>query len=158
VVVTDTGLASGYQAVAKEEKSAKRIWRGVTVAAMLLLIGFAGFIAYESYTKEFNLATYSAKLFGALSVGTLVAFAARQASLHGQAERANKRMELQLKAIGPYLVGFKDEEILEIKRLLVDKFFGREEASPLKEELPNGSMDAIRVALETVQQVVKGRG
>lgn len=158
-VVTDTGLASGYHAVAKEEKKAKRFWRGVTVAAMLLLIGFAGFIAYESYTKEFNLAAFSAKLFGALSVGTLVAFSARQASLHGQAERANKKMELQLKAIGPYLVGFDENEILEIKRSLVDKFFGQEDVSISNDELPNASMDAVKMALETLQQfLVKSKG
>lgn len=158
-VVTDTGLASGYHAVAKEEKKAKRFWRGVTVAAMLLLIGFAGFIAYESYTKEFNLAAFSAKLFGALSVGTLVAFSARQASLHGQAERSNKKMELQLKAIGPYLVGFNEDEILEIKRSLVDKFFGHEDVNAANDELPNASMDAVKLALETLQQfLVKSKG
>ncbi|WP_435924986.1 hypothetical protein [Paenibacillus sp. DYY-L-2] len=158
-VVTDTGLASGYHAVAKEEKRAKRFWRGVTVAAMLLLICFAVFIAYESYTKEFNLTALSAKLFGALSVGTLVAFSARQASLHGQAERTNRKMELQLKAIGPYLVGFEESEILEIKRSLVNKFFGQEDETATNDELPNASMDAVKMALETLQQfLVKSKG
>ncbi|CAI6087196.1 hypothetical protein [Cohnella sp. JJ-181] len=153
--ITDTGLASGYRAVAQDERKAKRFWRGITVGSMLLLIGFAVFIAFESYTTKINLVTLGAKIFGALSVGTLVAFAARQASLHGQAERANRKMELELKAIGPYLVGFEVKEILEIKRTMVDKFFGKEDLVPSGEEPSKGSLDVIKTALETVQQVAK---
>ncbi|CAN7204663.1 hypothetical protein LJR153_000600 [Paenibacillus sp. LjRoot153] len=157
--ISETGQAIGYKNVANEERKAKRFWRGVTVSSMLLLITFAAVIAYESYSKEFNIATFGVKVFGALSVGTLVAYAARQASLHGQSENANRKMELELAAIGPFLAGFPDKEIQEIKRELVKSFFGKEDlSSKNNEEVPKGSLDAVKIALETVQQLIKGKG
>lgn len=158
-VITDTGLATGYQAVAQQEGKSMRLWRKITVGSMISLIIAAGFIVYETYftSKEFNLGSFSSRIFVALSIGTLVAYSVRQTSLHGQAERTNRRMALELKAIHPYLVGFKEEDQHAIKRELVAKFFGREEVAATKEELPTGTLDIIKMVLESAQQAGKSK-
>ncbi len=61
-VMTDTGMVSGYQRVANEERAASRFWHAV---ALVLLVGLVGSAIYALLTLsgQFDRGIFTAKVF-----------------------------------------------------------------------------------------------
>ena len=123
-VIANTGMVGGYQRVANEERLVARIWEGLAVISMGGLVGFAVYAFFSTLHDDFKWGVFLARAFVALTFGILAGYAARQAEKHHQVERRNRRAELELASIGPFLSELPEGERNEVKRRLAARLFG----------------------------------
>jgi hypothetical protein len=157
-VIADTGMVGGYQRVANEEKRASIIWKLGTVISLILLI-YASIKIFETALEpDFNVAKFVGRIAVTSTIGILAAYTARQASKHDKTERYNRRMELELASISPYLVLLPEEKQHEVKEELAKRMFGRVDYPHFDtaEEIPAGSnIELMKLLVETINKLIK---
>lgn len=148
-IITETGWVGGYQRVANEERKAARLWRQIASLSMVGLIIFAGYAFLPTLQGEFNWGSFAGRVFVTLTFGVLAAYAAREAEQHRRVERRNRRVELELASIGPFLMSLPPDNQNEVRRLLAEKFFGQNDIIPVgpNEVSPSSLLDIIKLAL-----------
>jgi hypothetical protein len=121
-------VTSGYLRTANQAKYAMWFWQSLTVAAMITL----SFIAYrtlgllEDRTGHFNWGVFAARVLALVSLGVLAAYSGSQADKLFIDERRNRKLALELEAIGPYLAPLPTEERDKFRLQVGDRSFGRE--------------------------------
>ena len=154
-VIGNTGMVGGYQKVANEEKLSAQTWRKISLGALICLSLFALF-SFNFLQSTFSWSQLSSRMFVAATLGTLAAYAAKQASEHKKAERFNRKMELELASIDPYLVGLPDEMLFKTKEMLAEKFFGNElPVEIIKEQDTGDGRDLTRMSMEALLTLIK---
>ncbi len=155
-VITNTGNVAGFQRVADRHRSTARVWQVIAVVALLGLVTFA-MVAFFAVAKgAVNWELLAARLFVSATFGILGAYAARQADKHEYAEAANRKLELELASIDPFLVGLPEDMRNETKRQLADRLFGKaSEPTSAANESTATIADLLRLALQTLSEVVK---
>lgn len=124
-VIGNTGLTGGYQKAANSARNAGYFWQTL---AILSLVGFValGFYMFvyriESVT---SIEDFLARAFVTGSVGVLARYSANQANKNRRALWYNRRMELELASVDPYIAFLKPDKQVEIKEMLFDRVFGR---------------------------------
>lgn len=142
------GMAGGYQKVANREMAAARVWQVLTVLSMLGLVAVAGLTAVRLTTQDdFHWGPFGVRVFLALAIGILSAYSAKQASEHLAAERANRRMELELGALDPYLAALPDAERHRVKGELVARLF----AQPTTPTVPADGLQTHGTAADVIR-------
>ncbi len=159
-IITNSGMVGGYQTVANKAKKSSIIWQVIAVLSFLGLIAFA-IVAFKATLSEtLHWGKVGARAFVAITFGILAAYAARQADKHEESERINRKMELELAAIDPYLSELPIETRHKIKEELASRLFAQSEKSPVA----NGSktsgsiVDLLRIALESIDNLSKKSG
>jgi 23S rRNA pseudoU1915 N3-methylase RlmH len=128
-VIGDMGVTSGYQKVANRAWKVAWFWHGVTIVSLAAII----VIAYEAFLPlvkgNFTWESFAGRVFVTITVAALAAYAAHQADKNSRIERDNRRIELDLASIGPYLAEMPEEKQEEFRMTLADRTFGREDSS-----------------------------
>lgn len=126
-VIGNLGVTSGYLTTANEAKKTVRIWQFITVFSMLFLIA----IAYEAFlpviAAGFNWPSFAGRVFVALTVGALAAYAGAQADKYQKIERYNRRLALELEAIGPFIAPLSEDKQADFRIKVGDRSFGQGE-------------------------------
>ncbi len=125
-VIANTGMVGGCQRVANEERKVGRFWDGVSLLSLAGMVGFAIY-AFHGTFDDFNPGVFLARFGVVLTFGALAGYAARQADKHHKVERRNRRVELELASIDPFLAELPDEERNQIKAAVADRLFARED-------------------------------
>ena len=159
-VIGNTGMVGGYQKTADQKRTAARIWQSVAAAAFVGLISFAiyTFVATTGEAETFPWTQVSGRAFVALTFGILAAYAARQADRLQASEDANRRVELALASVDPYLASLPKEAGDEVKRALAEKFFALEQPPQIERKqrrITGTSADIARMALEALKDLIK---
>ncbi len=126
-VIGNLGVTSGYLKTANHARTLTWIWQGVTVAAMGGIIYVAAKAFLPLVQGGFNWEGFAGRVFVSLTVGVLAAYAAAQADKHIQVERQNRKLALELEAIGPYLAPLPLEKQEEFRLEMGNRSFGRDE-------------------------------
>lgn len=160
-VIGNTGMVGGYQKIADAEKDTARNWERIAMGAMVLLVGM-GFYIFLLTTKEgFSWSLLGSRVVVTIPLGVIAAYAAHRAEKHREAERRNRRMELELASINPYLAKLPDDEQNRIVALLAERFFAQNESlpQPLSDgkadsqtpvQVLNSAVDVIKSAVENL--------
>jgi|GEM_PF-1449126 len=156
-VIADTGMVGGYQEFANKERKAALLWKIVAVLSFMGLIGFAIVAFYIVLQGEIKWPLVAGRVFVASTFGVLGAYAARLADRHEEKEKINRRMELELASIDPYLVGLPEEVIHKLKASLAERLFGGKEPIKIKkkEEISGTSFDLVKQLVETLRDLIK---
>lgn len=135
-VITDTGMVGGYQKEANAARKAARFWRGVVAGCLGALVVFAVivFALHVSGRGGTSWADVGWRVFVATSFGVFAAYASRQADKHDKASRKNRRMELELASISPYLLKLPDDMQIKMKMDLAYRLFGQADGESDKSE------------------------
>jgi len=159
-IITNSGMIGGYQDVANKEKTLSIVWQVIAVLSFVGLIGFAIFAFTATLSGELHWGKIGARAFVAITFGLLAAYAARQADKHEEAERKNRKMELELAAIDPYLSELPVETRHKIKEELASRLFAQNDTTAISNDSKtSGSiMDLLRMALETIDNLTKKSG
>lgn len=149
-IISNTGMAGGYQRVANEERAHAKLWRLIAVGAMTGLIIFALLAFAYTLDTSFAWPGFAGRVFATLTFGVLAAYAAKQADEHLRVERNNRRVELEIASIDPYLASLPEEHRFDVKRKLAERHFGRYEPSHASPTDPtSGTLkDVIKLILE----------
>lgn len=126
-VIGNLGVTSGYLKAANQARVAMWVWQGITVLAMggLIAVAYKAFIpiVQGSFTWE----GLTGRVFLSLTVGVLAAYAASQADKFLEIERRNRKLALELEAIGPYLAPLPQALQDKFRLDIGERSFGREE-------------------------------
>ena len=151
------GYSAGFKQVANEERKAKRIFQIGAVLSLLGLIGVAYLIFKAAIEPDIRLYAFTGKIFLTTAVGILAAYLAKQAEKHEEAERKNRKMELELASIDTYLIGLPEPSQLKIKELLSERFFATREPVTIKKrgKVSGNATDLIHFIKELTNKAKK---
>lgn len=155
-IIANSGMSSGYQKVANSERTVAWLWQILTLISMLGLIGFSIYAFVHTINGNFSWGVFAGRAFVAAAFGIVSAYAARQADKHQENERRNRRLELEIASINPFLSGFPDELQYEIKREVALRIFGQLETSSTSSSpsTTGTPVDVLKVALETTKTAI----
>jgi hypothetical protein len=122
-IITDTGMVGGYQRIADEERRASRLWKGIAFFTMIGLICFAVWAFNATLERPFDWGPAISKLLVTLAFVFLAGYAGIQVERHQRTERTNRRLELALASVEPFLATLSAEERNEVKKQLAEKLF-----------------------------------
>ncbi len=128
-VIGNLGVTSGYLRAANHARRTMWMWQSITVAAMISL----SFMAYKTLyllsddKGAFNWGGFAGRVVFLASLGVIAAYAGTQADKLFNSERRNRRLALELEAIGPYLAPLPTDEQNKFRVQIGEKSFGQEE-------------------------------
>jgi len=156
-VVGNVAVTSGYLRVANHARWALYAWQILTVVALGGLVAVAYMIAFGEPSDDTRfyqgLAT---RVFLSVTVGVFAAYAARQAANFWEVERKNRKLALELEALGPYIAPLPQEKQDQFRLDVGGRSFGVPDGEPQKRVEP-GPVTALDVVKpKDILDVVKG--
>lgn len=155
-VIANTGLTGGFQKTANEEQGAADRWRRVAIVSLVGLVGVAVWAVVEATGAGFTWEKLAAKGLLTASIGVVATYAIRESTKHRSRERRNRRLELELQSIGPYVQELPAEKQVEIKDKLVERLFARGPDTTDDEQVTM-STSAFDLLSEAVRLLAKNR-
>ena len=124
---------------------------------MVALVGFAIFAFVATLGQDVKWSAFGARIFVAMAFGILSAYAALQADKHQRAERKNRKTELELASISPYLHDLPIVQQHKIKEELAMRLFGQKDTmdSKIDKKTTGSVLDLLRMALESIDSLSK---
>lgn len=128
-IIGNTGVTSGYLKTANHIRWQVWLWQLITVGAMggFIYIGLYELIPLADKTTEFTWPGLITRVVVALSFGALSAYAGTQADKYQKSERYNRRLALELAAIGPYIAPLEKGEQEKFRLKIGELTFGQGE-------------------------------
>jgi len=153
-VIGNTGVVSGFNRVADQEQKTARVWAVIAVLAFVGLITTACIAFFSRPNGTFSWGAFAGRVYVSLTFGLLAAFAAYMSEQHFAVERRARRLEIELASLGPFISEFPAQERNELKRLLVDRIFGQQEAlQPGQERVTTGTVkDLLELAAKLMNK------
>ncbi|MED1489712.1 hypothetical protein [Bacillus smithii] len=148
-IISTSSISGHFKEVADYKRKLANIWQIVTVASFLLTILF-GFYAFI-WGNHGDWPRLIARFVVTIALGSLTAYSAKQAAYNEAEERKNRKMEVELKTLNPYLASFSPEDQIKLKQQLFPHIFGKEEVAVSQEPTPtsNTNPDLVNVPLNT---------
>lgn len=127
-IIGERGVTSGHKQAADQARSQVVLWQWLTVVAMVLLVVFAGATALDYFAPAtFTWLSFARRVYFSIAVGILAAYGASQANRYQQVERRNRKLELELKALDPFLQEVNPEQREQFRLKMAEAFFGRDD-------------------------------
>ena len=122
------------------------VLQAATLAALITLIGFAKNTlgALETHGGQFNWGGFAARALLLVSLGVLAAYSGSQADKLFGDERRNRKLALELEAIGPYLAPLPPEEQNKFRLQIGERSFGRDHDLHEHRKSPASVLDLLK--------------
>lgn len=152
-IIGNVGATGNYQIIADYHKGQANMWRWIALAFMVLLTGLLLFTIYHITAGSFNWQVTLVRVVAFSALLYPATYASRESSKHRKLENTNRKSELDLASINPFIEILPEEKKQEIKEKMVEKFFGNsngintEDKSKNKEELSVGGFEKLLKAL-----------
>lgn len=148
-----TGTTFGFSEHAKGQGKQANLWRGVVVAALLLIAIIGIWIVKTTHgSDELEVARVLSKAFITIPLAFVAAYASKQSQIHRELERESRRLELDISAIDPYIQLLPESERVRIKAAIALKVFGRNFSDTDGSlPLPFGAEDVAKIVKELVK-------
>ncbi|PGX16485.1 hypothetical protein [Bacillus sp. AFS033286] len=128
--------AEGYRRIANNERLSAILWSLFSIASLVGILWFG----FEFIIKHTGELTWTALVSRALLTGvglTLFTYCAKQGTNHRNEEKRNRKIELELATLTPYLQDLDLAQQREVKHSLVSKYFGVEIPQPQQQAQAN---------------------
>jgi len=152
-IISNIGVTGNYDKSADENKKSANIWRLVAITFMFLMAGVGIWTVWYAVT-EFDWKLTAARMFATLVLAVPSFYAARESEKHRTSEEYNRKKELELSSIGPYLETLSDVKREEIRGTLANKFFGQNDISGEKHDLVTAK-SLLSLLKSTIQAITK---
>lgn len=149
-VIGDHGVTGGFKQAADSARTQVIVFQILAIGAMLALVAFTGYTAIHLQGGTFNALDLGRRLLFTVTVGALATYAASQVSRYQQVERKNRKLELELRALGPFLEPVAPEEREKFRLKIAEVFFGKDEP----EHNRPGPATALHASKETVEKLL----
>lgn len=145
-VIGNLGVTSGYLRVANQARWALWLWQTLTVAALITLSGLAYMTlgVLEGSHGAFSWEGFAARVLVLVSLGVVAAYSGTQADKFFGEERRNRKLALELEAIGPYLAPLPVEEQNKFRLQVGEQSFGRELEAHAHRKSPVSVVDLLK--------------
>lgn len=154
-IITDTGMAYGFQKNANDERKAAGTWKIVATVSLVAWIA-AGCVFFAlTYDKDLQLAAVARQFLLSTPFVLLSGFAALQVSRHQKNERQMRQAELEIASIDPFLATLSDEDRNAVKREFATRYFGQREVDQKHEPTNPNLLDLVGALTKVVQELTK---
>ncbi|WP_277586576.1 hypothetical protein [Psychrobacillus antarcticus] len=119
------GLAQGYQKIANSEALKATSWNTFSILSLIGILCFG----YKFIILHEGVMSWTALISRIVLTGvgiTLFTYCAKQATNHRNEERRNRKIELELASLDPYIKDLEPDKQKLVKENLIDKYFGVE--------------------------------
>lgn len=123
-VIGDVSVTGNYQQIANSNKTTADILRIVAIILMLILSGLLIYTIWDISGDTFDWTKSLIRILAAAALSYPATYAARESSKHRRLEILNRKAELELAAINPFIELLPENKKQEIKEKLVEKYFG----------------------------------
>jgi hypothetical protein len=123
-IIGNIGITGNYQNIANLEKVAADKWRNIALGLMISMVAAIGFTIFISATNGFDWKLALFRIGAALALAIPAAYAAKESAKHRLLENHNRRSELELASLDPYLEKLPEDTRNKVKEELTKKFFG----------------------------------
>jgi hypothetical protein len=148
-IIGNIGITGNYQKIANQEKAAADKWRNIALVLMICMVLVIAVTIGISAADGFNWKLALFRIGAALALAIPATYAAKESSKHRVLENINRKAELELASLDPFLEKLPENIRFKIKEELTGKFFGssvtesKEEKSTTYSELK----DLLKVAI-----------
>ncbi len=152
-IIGNVGATGNYQIIANYHKGQANLWRWIALFFMVVLTILLMYTIYHITGSSFN---WQATLVRVVAFSSLLypaTYASKESAKHRRLENINRKYELDLASINPFIEILPEAKKQEIKEKMVEKFFGNnngldtEDKSKNKEELSVGGFEKLLKAL-----------
>jgi len=149
-IIGNIGITGNYQNIANDEKKAADIWRRTALGLMAGMVIIIGITIFISVTDGFDWKLALFRVGAAFVLAIPAAYAAKESAKHRALENHNRRAELELASLDPYLEKLPKETRDKVKEELTKKFFGLNETEhKLEEPVSNKAIfDLLKTAID----------
>jgi hypothetical protein len=123
-IIGNIGITGNYQKIANEERDSANNWRNIALTLMIGMVLVIGTIIGLSVSEGFDWKLALFRIGTALVLVIPATYAARESSRHRSLESYNRRAELELASLGPFLEKLPEDTKIKLKEQLTGKFFG----------------------------------
>jgi hypothetical protein len=141
-------------------------WQSVTVSAMIVLsiLAYRTLPLLEDSSGHFNWGAFAARVLLLGSLGVIATYAGSQADKNFDIEKRNRKLALELEAIGPYLAPLSREDQDKFRVQIGERSFGRDDDGIVKTrgKSPSSLLDLVKSkevkeAIEWILDIVQKR-
>ncbi|MFY0667625.1 MAG: hypothetical protein JXQ95_06315 [Alteromonas stellipolaris] len=123
-IIGNIGITGNYQNIANNEKEAADNWRRIALGLMIGMVLIIGITILISATNGFDWKLAMFRVGAAFVLAIPAAYAAKESAKHRALENHNRRAELELASLDPYLEKLPEETRNKVKEELTKQFFG----------------------------------
>jgi len=150
-VIGNIGVTGNFNKIANQERRAANILRIIALILMAGIFGVVFSIVFLTVKEGIDWRLILFRMSAALVLGFPAWYAAHESSIHRKNEIRNRKIELELASIDPYLEKLPDNIKQELKSKLTERFFGRKDDIDIKEEdLPKGIIEIIKLFIQKI--------
>lgn len=150
-VIGNVGVTGNYQIIANEHKKTADNWRTIATIFMCILSGLLIFSIWKIGDINYDWHKAIIRIIASAILIYPATYAARESGKHRKLENLNRRLELELSSISPFIEILDETKKQEIKAKLVEKYFGNNQSSGDESE-KNENISANM--LETIVRLV----
>ncbi|SOE20282.1 hypothetical protein SAMN06298216_0775 [Spirosomataceae bacterium TFI 002] len=152
-VIGNVGVTGNYQIIANEHKITADNWRKIAIMFMCILSGLLIFSIWKIGDIDYDWHKAIIRIIASAILIYPATYASKESGKHRKLENLNRKLELELSSISPFIEILDEAKKQEIKAKLVEKYFGNNYI--VTED--NVSNDNISVnMLETIVKLVTG--
>lgn len=144
--IGSTGLTGAYQQVANKANKEARYWQWAALGSLMGLVAIGGWQAFDQRGTSFEWLSMFSRWNILIPLLLLAGYTAGQARRLQRIEDTNRRIEIQLASVDPFLANLPEPAQQQIKALLVPHFFGKEDGT--KGSTKSADFKPITVASE----------
>ncbi|PMG27081.1 hypothetical protein BCU94_05850 [Shewanella sp. 10N.286.52.C2] len=133
-IIGNIGITGNYQNIANNEKKAADNWRKIALGLMIGMVLIIGITIFISAADGFDWKLALFRVGAAFVLAVPAAYAAKESAKHRSLENHNRRSELELASLDPFLEKLPKETRDKVKEELTKKFFGLNSTEPKTED------------------------
>lgn len=152
-IIGNVGATGNYQKIADYHKVQANMWRWIALGFMVVLIALLIWTIYHITGGDFNWKVAIVRIVAFSALLYPATYASKESGKHRRLENINRKSELDIASISPFIEILPDEKKQEIKEKMVEKFFGNNngldsnDKASNKEELSVGGFEKLLKAL-----------
>lgn len=156
-VIGNIGATGNYQRIADAHRLTANIWRWVAVGFMTILSGILIVTIWKIGGDKYDWQMALVRILSALVLTYPATYAAQESAKHRKLENDNRKAELELASINPFIEILDDERKQLIKEKLVEKYFGNNHTPEATKDKDNQGVPfkVLDKAVEIVKELKK---
>lgn len=158
-VIGDISVTGNYQKIANSNKTTADILRIVAIILMLMLSGILIYTIWDISGQTFDWTKSLIRILAAAALSYPATYAVRESSKHRRLEIINRKAELELAAINPFIELLPENKKQEIKEKLVEKYFGNNSNMLVEgdNQIEDDSISAVDRLLKTILPYLRNK-
>lgn len=154
-IVGNVGVTGNYQNIANQNKRSADNFRIIALFFMVVMSGLLIWSIIELSHGEFNLYKSIVRIIAAAVLTYPAVYAARESTKHRKLENHNRKLELELASIGPFIELLPEDKKQTIKEELVKKYFANSATIIDEKEDDDNSYSGLEKILKTILPYIK---